>query len=52
MLSSQAFRPSNVDLGPVNKAQLKSITIDESSLVHMDFDLDLELQDVDWIGPQ
>ena len=48
----QAFRPSNVDLGPVNKAQIKSITIDESALVHMDFDLELDLQDADWLVPQ
>jgi hypothetical protein len=46
----QAFRPSNVDLGPVNKAQIKSITIDESALVHMDFDLELDLQEADWMA--
>ena len=48
----QAFRPSNVDLGPVNKAQIKSITIDESALVHMDLDLDLDLHDAEWLAPQ
>ncbi len=41
-----------MDLGPVNKAQIKSITIDESALAHMDLELDLDIQDADWLVPQ
>jgi hypothetical protein len=43
-VSKQAFRPSTVDLGPVSKAQVKAITMEETAGISaLDLDLDLTL---------
>lgn len=42
--SEQAFRPSTVDLGPVSRAQVRAITMEEPAGVSaLDLDLSLDL---------
>ncbi|KAJ1488675.1 Rec8 like protein-domain-containing protein [Baffinella frigidus] len=45
-----AFRPSNVDMAPVNaRAQMRAITLDDPGVTDMDLDLELNLTDADWL---
>mmetsp|Transcript_15730 Transcript_15730/g.39562 ORF Transcript_15730/g.39562 Transcript_15730/m.39562 type:complete len:594 (+) Transcript_15730:106-1887(+) len=49
---TMAFRPGNVDMGPVSKAQLKAITMDEPAAVtdlDLDLDLDLDVNSGQWL---
>lgn len=52
-LQFQAFRPGTVDLGPISKAQVKAITLDEpagGAGLELDLDLDLDLEPGQWLS--
>uniref|UniRef100_A0A6U4LIV4 Rad21/Rec8-like protein N-terminal domain-containing protein n=3 Tax=Hemiselmis andersenii TaxID=464988 RepID=A0A6U4LIV4_HEMAN len=48
---TMAFRPGTVDIGPVSKAQLKAITMDEpAGVTDLDLDLTLDIDPGQWLS--